>query len=419
MTVTYNRLSMFAGILGLMAALIANVLEQRQLKSKREEFNAELSKADALWKQRKSEIDQKSVPEVIPFGEETLTRAMDAWRDATGVIIPRPRLAVAEKNTCGDAALACTILPRDLPKGQQSIIWFTRDWFTQEKQSSFYHTMLHEVGHLYGLDHMSASPMNIDGERTETISAEAADHVMYLHGLSAAQRAQKLQPKQESKPEHRQVAEGLQCQLDYRHKSDPNEKAIWMTSGGGGPYTSSQLLLWDKAGFVWDQPKDYKEIWDCRNKDEDLGGKLSGPWTMDKPGHWHRDKVTEDVIARKIAARDAFTKRKLIHDELALLPDIASPNWTDDHWSPWQTVFTSATGWCSTGVDCVGQYNCNNAEAESAALIGQLSFWNPPESELPLKLMLEYTKGLNCSGSGAQKAFDILNERIIDWLKKQ
>jgi hypothetical protein len=54
----------------------------------------------------------------------------------------------------------------------------------------------------------------------------------------------------------------------------------------------------------------------------------------------------------------------------------------------------------------------------TAALMAQLSFWNPTEEQLPLKLMENYLKGMRCD-AGTDRAYSIMNTRIENWLRAQ
>lgn len=52
----------------------------------------------------------------------------------------------------------------------------------------------------------------------------------------------------------------------------------------------------------------------------------------------------------------------------------------------------------------------------AADLIAQLSFWDYSRGDLDLSLMFEYTRGAGCD-AGKQRAYQIMNARIIKWLK--
>lgn len=159
------------------------------------------------------------------------------------------------------------------------------------------------------------------------------------------------------------VQAGLQCHDDG-------------ISGADSWYPNGTLEYDLKQHVKWRIP--YNQIWKCKDD----------KWQHDLVDENNR-AVHQEAVAK---VREAITRRRLTAKEIPLVEESMQVSYTPN-------------------------IACYDEATETAMLIAQLSLWNPSESELPLKMLESYVKGMNCD-AGTQRAYEIMNQRIIDWLKK-
>lgn len=134
-----------------------------------------------------------------------------------------------------------------------------------------------------------------------------------------------------------------------------------------------------------------REIWVCENF----------KWHHDRCAETKRD-IREALVER---AREGIRVRKLTKEEIGVIYEVVHSS-------------SSYSGFSCSGDGCIDRMECGEDSITTAELVAQLSFWNPPESELPLSMLQSYVKGMICDVS-TRRAYQIMNERIIAWLTKQ
>lgn len=190
-------------------------------------------------------------------------------------------------------------------------------------------------------------------------------------------KASEANPSPALKPKwtDRNIAVGVPCVKD-----EYGNTGSFYSSGYPGYY-----LVSDEASHItWKIPSN--ERWSC----------VEGKWFRDaaKEESEHRHNAEVSVV------RDLLLKRRLTAAELRLLPEAAEePRWRG-------SMVSMSSGEI---------YGCNERARENAALIAQLSFWTFDESEIPLRLMLDYVKNPGVCGEAINRAYQIMNDRILAW----
>lgn len=190
------------------------------------------------------------------------------------------------------------------------------------------------------------------------------------------------QPVEVKEQPDRPVAEGAECRVD--------EFGFQLQFG---EHRFRRDDAHDERGFFWTHPAG--EIWECRV--EVLGFDHERIPTNDyylaTVGKWRRDIKLERHKAAVRLVAEAVSRRKLTADEIWLVREA-----------------TMMRAWEDAGSGCLATQN--------ADLVAQLSFWRFTEAELPIALMIEYSKGQGCNEAG-KRAYQIMNDRIVGWLEKQ
>lgn len=160
----------------------------------------------------------------------------------------------------------------------------------------------------------------------------------------------------------------------------------------GETLTTGAIYNWGNGTTLYQGDKSWTvpagQIWHCDN------------------GHWARDTAAEQAEAARLklvgTVRAQIATRKLTKEEIGVIGE-----------ATYHALFSGSCG--SDG--CDAQF-CSYEAMRSAELIGQLSFWHPTEDQLPLAMLQSYLKGMRCDG-GAQRAYQIMNGRIMAWLEAQ
>lgn len=181
----------------------------------------------------------------------------------------------------------------------------------------------------------------------------------------------------------RPMVTGAACYVDHNDIPGNSDGDSW----GTGSY-SWETMYDAKLGFSWSHPSD--QYWGC----------IANKWVR----NLQAEKARDEHLSFVNSVRDALSRRKLTDAEFAVMREI--------NFSAAQTTFT-----CS-GHGCFEAIECQHQQQRTADLIAQVGFYNPTEEDLPLKFLKSYVKGMTCD-AGIGRAYEIMNERIMEYLKKQ
>jgi hypothetical protein len=153
-----------------------------------------------------------------------------------------------------------------------------------------------------------------------------------------------------------------------------------------GPY-EDQALFVGATGIAVPA----SQVWKC----------VDGKWRRDMEAEVRRDEHTTFVSE----VRSLITTQKLTPDQIEVIEEAIR--------KPFYGGFTCSPRGCEADIE---RLNCFGEAASTADLIAQLSFWKPTEEELPLTLLESFVKGSSCE-AGSLRAYEIINQRIISYLK--